>query len=177
MVSGINGDGNTFIYGGVKLNKDEVKSYDCVADKDGHTRYVVTFNNGTTVSYKSSENAYISSKNVKFGEGIFAQANGRKFSEQNLTSAYGVMGLELQGTKTMDQVQIDKCSIIKVDVSNDKAYDNVQIKNSEGDLSEAMLDTLKDPYGRSLGWGDVNADKKDIVSLKDNKFIHDNKEL
>lgn len=147
----------TFTFGGVSLDANEVKSKQVLGMKDGDTRYIVDFKNGTKVAYKKSDKGTISAFQIK-NEGDV---------ENNLLID-NVNGLEVVGSKNKDDININNSTIIDVTVDNDHKHDHVGIRNSKGNLARRVLE----PSYEKVGSGDVRADAQDTVSVKNSPRVH-----
>ena len=144
-------------FGGVELRKNEIKNKEIktVTHSDGQEEqvYVVNFKNGVSVSYRGAEDApcfkpYISSSNASSG---FAGTN-----------VYGVLGLELHGSKGKeDSISIVGGSLIGVDVANDNKSDEVRIYSAK--VEPHKLGILGDG---SLYEGQVRVEKDDVTIIK-----------
>ena len=146
---------NFITLGGVKLRKSEVATYktSTVATNQYGGKeqvYVVEFKNGIKATYRGAQNnstmpAYISSK--------------KDVTEWTNTEVWGVMGLELKGTNTLDKVDVTEGSIIGIDVSGDKYSDQVTINRSKVDKRNPSLEFYAGDRGR------INVDKYDNTEI------------
>lgn len=148
--------GDDFIvYGGVKLNKSEVRQKFTTEDVNGNKHYVVDFKNGARVAYQGGLNPNASIDACSLDEPDF---DGNKF---NRTAIFNVMGLEIQGTKGHDTISVNDSSIIGIDVSGDNVEDAVLIRNSKGKFDARGLGYQDHNFGDGL----VEADSGDTVEI------------
>ncbi len=69
------------------------------------------------------------------------------------------------GSTKKDMITVHGGSVIGINVSNDKAKDEVSIENAKGTLKRAVLNNNK------VGFGDIKASKQDNVSLINTRYI------
>ena len=115
-------DPTKITFGGVQLNKNEVarkttKELTTFSGTKKEIYYIVEFKNGTKVSYRESNGGQISSTNDK-----------KSYHETNI---YNVMGLELVGSKDMDDITVDNSTVRWIDISEDKYGDCLSINKSK----------------------------------------------
>ena len=119
----------TVTFGGVKLNRSEVKkmtkeTLPTFSGKD-QTYYIVEFKNGVKVSYSDSNGGTISSTTG---------------SVTTSTNIYNVMGLELVGSKKIDWIHVNNSTVRWIDTSGDKVADCIKINKSK--LARERLSVL-----------------------------------
>lgn len=162
-------------FGGVKLEKNQVAktSKRTLSNEYGksETYYIVEFKNGQKAAYTESKNGSISASN----DPAFAKTN-----------IYGVMGLELIGTKNnMDEINITNSNIKYVDVSGDGGGDSVKVTNSTVHASMKDYDFVGNALSNLGVHGEIITDKNDNTEIKHafeteytregQMFIHDAK--
>lgn len=117
-----------FLFGGVKVNRNEVASTRTVKE-NGKTQFIVNFKNGSTIKYPHQpikQGAHIENgKYTPSGPGrIFREPD---VQEVNITNIYGA---KFMGSNKRDQISLNGCNNCTIDVSNDKTTDEVVIKDS-----------------------------------------------
>lgn len=136
-------------WGGVRLNKDDIKSKDIILNKQtGAQKYFVEFKNGTRIAYDESDGSLSS---------VFLKEphSDRGF---NKTYADGIKGLELQGTAEQDDIHVKNSTITDIDVTGEGKPDSVIIEHSMGKAAPSAMN--------ELGLGFIRADANDSVELK-----------
>ena len=151
--------GEMIIFGGVRLDKNEVAYKETVTDRYGKKHYFVIFNNGISVAYQGAngEDAFISSYDL----------GSKKYSpDTNQFSARRIKGLEVQGSEYKnDRIKVYESSIIGIDVSGDKKFeDSVTIEDSKSIFGARVLN-VKENY--HYGDGKIEADSCDRISIDD----------
>ena len=137
--------------GKVTVPANQVKSRTVSMDKDGRSKYVIEFNNGTIAAFYSNKEGTLSSKTVSCDGG-----------EQNVTDCFGIMGLELRSSS--DRPNID-CKIAEIDVSGGSS-DTVNVKKSDSAIGSYKVFS-------EYNFGFVKHNDNDKVEIdKDSPFIN-----
>lgn len=139
-------------FGGVRLNKGEVLQKFEVIDRNDKKHYVVDFKNGTRVAYTGGEK----------GGYLTAESFG---NDTKGTSAYKVLGLEIQGSKDNDVITVDNCTVIGIDVADGQktSQDYVQVFESKGVFGARTITAYPNHI---FGDGMIEADKKDNIKIQ-----------
>jgi len=151
------GDENFMIYGGVRLNKSEVSQTKTKTLQDASGKkekvYIVNFKNGVKAAYRGA------APNTTFTPSITSNLSKTDYAQ---TDVYGVMGLELSGSKNKaDRIEITNGSIIGVDVSHDGGGDSVKVHGSKADTRTTSFET-----GSYMAQGGIYTDKGDDTQIR-----------
>ena len=149
--------GLTMNFGGVKLKKSEVASTKTKTVKDYYGKavnlFMVDFKNGVKVAYKQSSN--------KFGVTPSIYARNDNNVDKSITNANFVEGLELKGSKKMNDITISGGSVAGIDVANG-GYDVVSVRSADNDNSGVASGTVST---KILSGGTVWTDKIDETHI------------
>ena len=143
-----------FTYGGVKLTQKVISRLNTTVVKDYHGReckiFNVEFKNGIKIAYPQQEHT-----------GSFVETSQATYGDTK-TNIYGVMGLELKGSKNRDTINVDTSEIKSIDISGD-GYDEVNVKKVNGPRVDDMTPSSLNGLYNS---GEIIVDSVDNTMIK-----------
>ena len=143
-----------FIYGGVKLQKESISKMSTTVVKDynqvEYKFFNVEFKNGIKIAYPQQKHT-----------GSFVETSQQTYGDTN-TNIYGVMGLELKGSKNRDTINVDASEIKSIDISGD-GYDEVNVKRVNG---PKVYDIIPSSLNGLYNSGEIVVDSVDNTMIE-----------